>query len=97
MTKILKLIIDNEEILDPRSVDRKIHSAYVKYCSFCGLHENVKVDEFKNKAVHYFYDRFYFTVDGNLIYDWTLNAQSTDLMFQYATKTFKTLYRQMKK
>jgi hypothetical protein len=75
---------------DPRTIDRQIHSSYVKLTQHFELHVYQNVEQYKNEQVIYYYDLYYFTInDTKRIYDWTLNAAETDKMFQYAIKTYK--------
>jgi hypothetical protein len=84
-------------IKDPRKIDRSVHSAYVKSNEYFGLHQIQNVEQYKNEQIIYYYDMFYFTVnDTKRIYDWTLNAKETDLMFQYAIKTYKEIEKNIK-
>lgn len=75
---------------DPRTIDRQIHSSYVKLTQHFELHVYQNVEQYKNEQVIYYHDLWYFTInDTKRIYDWTLNAAETDKMFQYAIKTYK--------
>jgi hypothetical protein len=93
MAKIKTLQIGNDLIIDPRSIDRQAHSAYVKWCGWAGLHENVEVDAYKDTQVHFFHDRYCFTADDMVIADWKLTPSATDKMFQYAIKTFLSAWK----
>jgi hypothetical protein len=74
---------------DPRKIDRQVHSAYVKWCAWAGLHENIDVEKYADKDVYYMHEMHCFCSDNDIVPDWKLNAQATDKMFQYAIKTRK--------
>lgn len=93
MANVKTIQMGNDIIIDPRSVDRQAHSAYVKWCGWSGLHEIKDVEIYKDTQVHFFHDRYCFTSNDDIIDDWKLTANATDKMFQYAIKTFVSAWK----
>ena len=73
---------------DVLKFDRKTHASYTRYCAWAELFEPLDISALT--TAEYFHEEFCFIVDkGQVIYDWTLNASTTDKLFQLATKTQK--------